>query len=152
MKIRLYKKKIALGASQSRQYCWKSYGFNIMQWLCESLARYMLMTCTLCCWIVVQNAFRHFQSFCPRSVLVSWCLDVPLEFLNAEVAVVVQFGERLPHPQGCEAGLWALVPTLFHDLHNGCKDLWVIDTNVKYNLVNTIVCSVDYVPNIYVRT
>lgn len=50
-------------------------------------------------------------------------LDVLLEFLNAEVTVVVQFGERLPNPQGCEAGRRALVPTLLHDLHNGREDL-----------------------------
>lgn len=69
------------------------------------------------------QAFSIFLSPFRPGVSASRRLDVPLEFFNAEVTVVVQFGKRLPHPQGCEAGLWALVPTLFHDLHNGCKDL-----------------------------
>lgn len=122
MKFRLCRKHIAWGASQSRHYRSKSYGFNIMQWLCESLAQYMLMICTPCCWKVVQNPLWRFQFWVPVS---SWCsgLDVPLEFLDAEVTVMVQFGERLPHPQGCQAGRWALVPTLLHNLRNGRQDL-----------------------------
>lgn len=50
-------------------------------------------------------------------------LDVLLEFLDAEVTVMVQFGECFPHPQSCEAGWWVLVPTLLHDFHNGRQDL-----------------------------
>lgn len=50
-------------------------------------------------------------------------LDILLEFFNAEVTVLVQSGERLPHPQGCEAGCGALVPALLHDLHNGRENL-----------------------------
>lgn len=76
------------------------------------------MICTLCCWNVVKNLFWRFQSFIPFSSWY-WGLDVPLEFLDAEVTVMVQFGEGLPHTQGCEAGLWAREPTLLHDLYNG---------------------------------
>lgn len=76
------------------------------------------MICTLCC--------RECDVKLPNSVFYLlfpfslWCsaLDILLEFLNAEVTVMVQFGEGLPHTQGCEAGRWALVPTLLHDLHN----------------------------------
>lgn len=54
-----------------------------------------------------------------------WCsaLDVLLEFISAEVTVMVKFGESLSHTQGREAGRRALVPTLLHDLHNGRQDL-----------------------------
>lgn len=81
---------------------------------------------------------------------------------------MVQFGERLLHPQGCEAGLWALVPTLLHDLHNGKQDLQHTVTNVKFYLVVKVACnmcsilflfisiirchyyvSIEYVPCIY---
>lgn len=63
------------------------------------------------------------------SILISWFLprplrlDVLLEFLHAEVAVLVELWQRLLYPQGCEAGLWTLVPALLHDLHYSCQDL-----------------------------
>lgn len=66
-----------------------------------------------------KNPFWHFPSFVPMSP----SLDVLLELVDAEVAVVVQLGERLPDPQRRQPGLWTLVPTLFHDLHQGRQDL-----------------------------
>lgn len=50
-------------------------------------------------------------------------LNIFLKFANGDVAVVVQFGERLPHPQGREAGVWVLVPALLRSLCNGCENL-----------------------------
>lgn len=92
----------------------------------------MLMICTSGCCNVVRNPpsgffFNPLSLFCPD---VSR-LDVLLELLDAEVTVMVEFGQRLPHPQRCEAGLWALVPALLHDLHYGCQDLQDTMADVK---------------------
>lgn len=44
---------------------------------------------------------------------------------------MIELGQRLPHPQRCESGLWALVPALLHDLHYGCQDLQDTMADVK---------------------
>lgn len=87
----------------------------------ESTSQSLLIKkCTFCCRIPHLLAFSTLLSSFTSGHLR---LDVLLEFLHAEVAVLVELWQRLLHPQRCEAGLWALVPALLHDLDYGCQDL-----------------------------
>lgn len=63
-------KKIALGASRSRHYRSKSYGFNIMQWLCESLAQNMLIICTSSRLECGTKSLLAFSILCPCFILM----------------------------------------------------------------------------------
>lgn len=97
----------------------------------ESISQPLLITiCIFCCRIPHLLAISVPSPSCLFRCLR---LDVLLKFLNAEVAVLVKLGQRLLHPQRCEAGLWALVPALLHYLHDGCQDLQHAMAGVKWN-------------------